>query len=143
MHFPQLSHRVPSFDSLHLAGTTHTNTSNRYTRRHLGVVSKMGHSLAAKQKWSHMVLITHSSSGVQLQAIVNAKWSLKRGRPTKNGHVCKTMPGHSTLVTNRLLYLFQNKSKQARLIILVPNLRTIKLCHVGWREGSVWGDLWA
>ena len=41
--------------------------------RDLGVVSQMGQSLAGNQNRAHMVLLNYSSSGVQLQVIVDVK----------------------------------------------------------------------
>ena len=41
------------------------------------LVSKMGQNLAATQNWTHMVFVTHSSSGVQLQVMVYVKLILE------------------------------------------------------------------
>ena len=46
-------------------------------KRDIGVVSKMGQSLEDNQNQPHMVLIIRSAIGVQLQVIVDVKWSLK------------------------------------------------------------------
>jgi hypothetical protein len=45
--------------------------------RDLGVVYEMDHCLATNHNKHQTVLVTHSSSGVQLQVIVDVKWSLK------------------------------------------------------------------
>ena len=38
---------------------------------------QMGQSLVANQNWSHRVLVAHSSSGVQLQVMIDENWPLK------------------------------------------------------------------
>ena len=45
--------------------------------RYLGVAYEMGQSLATNMKQTYMVLVTRSSSGVQLQVISDVQWSLK------------------------------------------------------------------
>ena len=57
-----------------------------------------------------MVLVNHSSSGVQLHVIVDVNWSLIGAKvwfwfddPTKSSHVCKGNVGHDILAINCLL----------------------------------------
>ena len=72
-----------------------------------------------------MVLITRSLSDVQLQVIVDVKWSIKCWGLVRQltiiDHVCKIVPGHSTLTTSHLfcmgcLLVFQAFKKIQRII---------------------------
>jgi hypothetical protein len=56
-----------------------------------------------------MVLVTRSSSGVQLQVTIDVKWVSQMsqslvlvGQPTLIGHVCEIILGQSTLASSRL-----------------------------------------
>ena len=45
--------------------------------RDLGVVFEMNQNLITNHNREHMMLVTHSASGVHVQVIVDVKWSLK------------------------------------------------------------------
>ena len=78
-------------------------------RRDQRVVCEMGRSLVAHHNKSCMVLVTHSSSGVQLQVTVIVK-VVSKVSPSlvlveqlfKICHVCKVILGHITLADSRL-----------------------------------------